>query len=164
VKSKLWLERRRALARAWRNISPMRLLEAWDASYWESSGDVGPCDDGWEPNITWRFRLAALAYRWIERLNGVRHVCGDWGADDVFPYGRPSWHCEVFLRWKACVCLLLALEPAEDTWRLDDVPVVFYDLESYGTQDGPGGCCDEVHVGCGVFRNWFAHIVKESWP
>ncbi len=157
-------ELRRRFGRALRAISPMRLIEAWDASYFESNSGIGPCDDAWEPNITWRFHVAALVYRWIERLRGVWHVCVDWGSNESFPDGRPRWYLEMFLRWKACVCLLLVLEPSEETWRLDDVPVVFYDVEKYDTPDGPGGCCDEVHVGWGVFRNWFAHTVKESWP
>ncbi len=105
-------------------------------------------------------RVASMALRRWEQAVHVGHALfGKWDMDQA-----RSPLCERTLyRLKAAVCIVLGWEPRDMSDRCECFGFTFWGVEEYGTPDGPGGSCVELHVGYG-WGNWFAYVEHESWP
>ncbi len=146
-------------------FSPLRLLDDWDALYFElNQHDEDP------PIIPRRTHFAWWCQGHIETGTAIWHVVTA-PRERMFSdhSGLELWE-RLFYGGKAIVCLIAGWDDCEpdgsaDYKRsLEAFPVVYFDHQEYGTPDGPGGCCEEVHVGSGVFEHWYAYIEHESWP
>ncbi len=115
-----------------------------------------------------RTRIAWWVQNKAETATGIYWLIR--GREDDFDDLTQASRAErFFYRGKGVLCLLAGWNdfPGDDVGykrRVEATGVTFFDLQEYGTSDGPGGSCEEVHVGFGVFRNWYAFIERESWP
>lgn len=140
--------------------NPFRIIDDWDAIYWERDEDAP---------ILRRTRFAWWCQGHIATGTAIWHVLAAPRERMFSDHGETLARYErVFYGVKSILCLLVGRTglPGDPGYkrRLESFPVVWFDLEEYGTPDGPGGSCEEVHVGYGVFENWFAFIERESWP
>jgi hypothetical protein len=148
--------------------SPLRLIEEWEALYWHRNSGSWADD---EPIVVPRRTVIAWwCQHRIETATAIWQVLTapeDRQAEDL---RTRAAHERAFYRMKATLCLLAG----RDGGDLDDnvgyarmteaMKLVVYNLEEYETMDGPGGACDEVHVGIGVLKHWYAYVEQENWP
>jgi hypothetical protein len=151
-----------ALRQAWRyrwrwRYAPKAILENWEASGWN--------EDGYKATKGTEFAASLLDYG--ARVRAAWRCLTCWSVPKSWT--RPELACnpiheQVFYRIKAAVCFVLCLRSSTDSYRRDDIEVVYYDQRSYETMDGPGGEWTEARVGLGVFRNWYAAATTDSSP
>lgn len=142
-------------------FSPLRLIEDWDAHYWEVNQD-----DQSPTVVPKRTRVAWWCQRQIDTTVSVWQVLFN---PKPFPDTDLSRAERAFLKTKAVLCLILdldgkAIDPVGYQLSLDALVACDFDFESYGTPDGPGGSCEQVQVGRGYFEHWYAFRARESWP
>lgn len=145
-------------------FSPLRLIDDWDALYWElNHGDA-------EPVVLRRTRFAWWCQGHIATTVAIWHVLTAERERMFSDHSEISLGERVFYGGKAIACLLAGWDGSELNEAagykrmMEAFPVVYFDHQEYGTPDGPGGCCEEIHVGRSVFKHWYAYVEHESWP
>ncbi len=143
-------------------FSPLRHIDDWDALAYERDNDSDP--------ILRRTRFAWWCQGHIETAAAIWHIVTAPRERMFSDHSEIALWERIFYSGKAIVCLIAGwndIAGEEDIGykrMMEAFPVVYFDHQEYGTPDGPGGCCEEVHVGSGVFEHWYAYIEHESWP
>lgn len=141
---------------------PRQIIQDWSDLVWQRDNDSDP--------ILRRTRFAWWCERWLETAAALRHTWTP--SQQAFEAWGPNnnWQTRLFYRFKASFCLLAGWDGGDLDEHvgykrmLEAEGLTYFNLEHYGTPDGPGGCCEEVRVGIGIFVHWYAYIEHESWP